>query len=70
MPDVLSEEHILVVGRRNEITMRNLGCMLISVTNFYAGSHSICMNLLLQKLFMFLGNSEKAGSGADIIMKG
>ena len=30
----------------------------------------ICRNPLLQKLFMFLGNGEKAGSGADIIKKG
>lgn len=37
---------------------------------FYAGSHSICRNPTLQKLFMFLGNGEKAGSGADIIRKG
>lgn len=37
---------------------------------FYAGSHSICGNPTLQKLFMFLGNGEKAGSGADIIRKG
>ena len=62
--------NILVIGRRNEITMRNPGCMLISVADFYAGSHSICRNPLLQKLFMFLGNGEKAGSGADIIKKG
>ena len=62
--------NILVVGRRNEITMRNPGCMLISVADFYAGSRSICRNPLLQKLFMFLGNGEKAGSGADIIKKG
>ena len=62
--------NILVVGRRNEITMRNPGCMLIPVADFYAGSHSICRNPLLQKLFMFLGNGEKAGSGADIIKKG
>ena len=50
--------------------MRNPGCMLISVADFYAGSHSICRNPTLQKLFMFLGNGEKAGSGADIIRKG
>ncbi len=62
--------NILVVGHRNEIMMRNPGCMLISVADFYAGSHSICRNPLLQKLFMFLGNGEKAGSGADIIKKG
>ena len=62
--------NILVVGRRESITMRNPGCMLISLADFYAGSHSICRNPTLQKLFMFLGNGEKAGSGADIIKKG
>lgn len=62
--------NILVVGHRNSITMRNPGCMLISVADFYAGSRSICRNPILQKLFMFLGNGEKAGSGADIIRKG
>ena len=62
--------NILVVGRREGITMRNPGCMLISVADFYAGSHSICRNPTLQKLFMFLGSGEKAGSGADIIGKG
>ena len=50
--------------------MRNPGCMLISVADFYAGSRSVCRNPILQKLFMLLGNGEKAGSGADIITKG
>ena len=62
--------NILVVGRRKEIMMRNPGCMLISVADFYAGSRSVCRNPILQKLFMLLGNGEKAGSGADIITKG
>lgn len=62
--------NILVVGRRDMISMRNPGCMLIPVDDFYAGGRSVCRNPLLQKLFMFLGNGEKAGSGADIIEKG
>jgi predicted HTH transcriptional regulator len=62
--------NILVVGRNSSIMMRNPGCMLISIDEFYAGSHSICRNPTLQKLFMFLGYGEKAGSGADIIRKG
>ena len=62
--------NILVVGRRNSITMRNPCCMLIPVADFYAGSRSICRNPILQKLFMFLGNGERAGSGADFIKKG
>ncbi len=62
--------NILVVARNSNIMMRNPGCMLISIDEFYAGSHSICRNPTLQKLFMFLGYGEKAGSGADIIKKG
>lgn len=62
--------NVLIVGRTGSISMRNPGCMLISIDEFYAGSHSICRNPILQKLFMFLGYGEKAGSGADIIKKG
>lgn len=50
--------------------MRNPGRMLISVDDFYAGSQSLCRNPILQKIFMFLGYGEKAGSGADPIVKG
>ena len=62
--------NIYVTGSNNRILMRNPGCMLISLADFYAGSHSVCRNPILQKLFMFLGYGEKAGSGADIIKKG
>lgn len=50
--------------------MRNPGRMLISVDDFYAGSHSLCRNPIIQKMFMLLGYGEKAGSGADYIVKG
>ena len=50
--------------------MRNPSCILILMAEFYTGSHSICRNSILQKLFVFVGNGEKAGSGADIIKKG
>lgn len=44
--------------------------MLISVEDFYAGSQSLCRNPILQKFFIQLGIGEKAGSGADFIVKG
>ena len=50
--------------------MRNPGRMLISIDDFYAGSHSTCRNPYIQKMFMLLGYGERAGSGADIIVKG
>lgn len=44
--------------------------MLVSVNEFYEGQHSVCRNPLLQKMFVFIGVGEKAGSGADVIVKG
>lgn len=44
--------------------------MLISVEDFYAGSQNLCRNPILQKFFIQLGIGEKAGSGADFIVKG
>ena len=62
--------NIVIIREPNKITMRNPGRMLISVEDFYAGSQSLCRNPILQKMFMFLGYGEKAGSGADTIVKG
>lgn len=50
--------------------MSNPGNMLVSVKQFYIGRQSICRNTCLQKMFVALGIGEKAGSGADTIMKG
>lgn len=44
--------------------------MLISVDDFYVGSQSVCRNPIIQKFFIQLGYGEKAGSGADYIVKG
>ena len=55
---------------QDKITFRNPGCMLVSVDDFYTGNHSLCRNPILQKFFMQLGIGEKAGSGADFIIKG
>lgn len=62
--------NIVVIRELDKITMRNPGRMLISVEDFYAGGHSLCRNPVIQKMFMLLGYGEKAGSGADYIVKG
>ena len=67
---------ILMLGKTESITDPSCAPQFFvdyqekPLADFYAGSHSICRNPTLQKLFMFLGNGEKAGSGADIIRKG
>lgn len=62
--------NIVIIREKDRITMRNPGRMLISVEDFYAGSQSVCRNPVLQKFFIQLGYGEKAGSGADTIVKG
>ena len=54
----------------NKIVISNPGSMLVSVDEFYAGGYSICRNPILQKMFVLIGVGEKAGSGADTIIKG
>lgn len=61
---------ILIKRLPDGIIMRNPGRMLISVEDFYAGSNSKCRNPFIQTMFMLLGYGEKAGSGADVIVKG
>lgn len=62
--------NIVVTRTKEQITFRNPGCMLISVEDFYEGNQSLCRNPILQKFFIQLGIGEKAGSGADFIVKG
>lgn len=62
--------NILVKRISNGFIMRNPGRMLVSVADFYEGSHSTCRNPLIQNMFSLLGYGEHAGSGADIIVKG
>ena len=61
----------IVIDRYDDrIVMSNPGAMLVSMENFWAGGYSVCRNPLLQKMFVFVGVGEKAGSGADIISTG
>ena len=65
-----SKGNIVVDSWSDRIVMSNPGSMLVSVDEFYEGQHSVCRNPLLQKMFVFIGVGEKAGSGADVIVKG
>ena len=44
--------------------------MLVSKAQYYLGGDSVCRNKALQKMFMLIGFSEKAGSGVNKIIKG
>ena len=66
-----SEESTLQVNRYPHcIVFSNPGTMLISQRQYYAGGESVCRNKSLQQMFMLIGAAEKAGSGADKIMRG
>ncbi len=54
----------------NKIVFSNPGTMLIPRKQYYRGGESVCRNKYLQKMFTFLGASERAGSGADKIIHG
>lgn len=62
--------NIVVERWKDRIEVSNPGNMLVSVKQFYIGQQSICRNNCLQKMFVALGIGEKAGSGADTIVKG
>lgn len=54
----------------NKVVLSNPGTLLVSIEQFFQGQQSECRNPVLQKMFVFMGIGEKAGSGADIIVKG
>ena len=61
----------IVIDRYDDrIVMSNPGTMLVSMEEFWEGGYSVCRNPLLQKMFVFVGVGEKAGSGANIISAG
>ena len=62
--------NVVVDGWMNRIVISNPGSMLVSIDEFYEGQHSVCRNPLIQKMFVLIGVGEKAGSGADVIVKG
>lgn len=60
----------VITRSKSELMFSNPGCLLVSKQQFYEGGDSVCRNLSLQKMFMMLGKTEKAGSDADIIISG
>ena len=62
--------NIVIIREKDKIIFRNPGRMLITIDDFYSGSQSVCRNPIIQKFFIQLGYGEKAGSGADYIIKG
>jgi hypothetical protein len=55
---------------KDKVVLSNPGTLLVSIEQFFQGQQSECRNPVLQKMFVFMGIGEKAGSGADIIVKG
>ena len=61
---------LVVRHELHRFVFSNPGTMLISREQYYTGGESVCRNKSLQKMFSMLGVAEKAGGGADKIMKG
>jgi ATP-dependent DNA helicase RecG len=61
---------IVIEQYSNKFVLSNPGTLLINLQQYYAGGESVPRNKNLQKMFMMIGNAEKAGSGVDKIMKG
>lgn len=63
--------HCIVIEHYpDRFVFRNPGTLLVSVEQYYEGGTSICRNSILQKMFEFIGEGERAGSGVDTIKKG
>lgn len=68
--DFSEEGNIVVEQWVDKYRFKNPGTMLVSKTQYYLGGDSVCRNKALQKMFMLIGFSEKAGSGVNKIIKG
>ena len=66
-----SEDATMVVRLYpNKMVFYSPGTLLVSKTQYYEESTSVCRNKTLQKMFMLIGSAEKAGSGVDKILAG
>ncbi len=68
--DFSEEGNIVVEQWVDKYRFKNPGTMLVSKAQYYLGGDSVCRNKALQKMFMLIGFSEKAGSGVNKIIKG
>ena len=68
---VWNQKGSLVIERTPTMLLfSNPGNMLISIESFFEGGQSECRNPNLQKMFLMMGRGERAGSGAETILKG
>ena len=65
-----TEAALVITCSPDKIVFSNPGTLLISRDQFYLGGESECRNPSLQKMFMMLGDAEKAGGGTAKIMNG
>lgn len=68
--DYAEEGNIVIEQWITKYRFKNPGTMLVSRAQYYLGGDSVCRNKALQKMFMLIGYSEKAGSGVNKIMTG
>lgn len=68
--DYSVNSNIIVESYRNKYVFTNPGTLLIPLSQYYKGGESKCRNTSLQKMFMQIGDAEKAGSGVDKIIEG
>lgn len=68
--DFSEEGNIVIEQWVDKYRFKNPGTMLVSKAQYYLGGDSVCRNKALQKMFMLIGFSEKAGSGVNKIIKG
>ncbi|MFI3259646.1 MAG: putative DNA binding domain-containing protein [Rikenellaceae bacterium] len=62
--------NLTIEHRRDKYILSNPGTLLVTVPQYYRGGTSICRNAALQQMFMYIGGSEKAGSGVAKILHG
>lgn len=68
--DYTQNSNLTVINEGTRFIFTNPGSMLVSMSQYRHGGESVCRNKALQKMFIFIGAAEKAGSGADKIWKG
>lgn len=68
--DYSADSTMVILLSKERLVFSNPGTLLISKDQYFKGSESVCRNRNLQKMFMMLGASEKAGSGVDKIVSG
>lgn len=68
--DYTIDSNIIVLNEGTRYVFSNPGSLLVTIDQYRCGGESVCRNKSLQLMFMMIGASEKAGSGADKIWEG